>query len=74
MSLKYVVIEFRNAFEVRVVSRHKSTGAARRSADKHSLNTELNVLKLHTGEVPRVGDTMPRAELKERFRPVPPTE
>jgi len=74
VSLKYVAIEFRNAFEIRVVSRHKSAGAARKSAAKHGLNTELNVLKLHTGEVPGVGDTMPRAELKERFRSVPPTE
>ena len=69
--LRYVVIEFRNPFEVRAVSRHKTSGAARRSADKHGLNVELNVLELHPGDVPGVGDTMPRAELKERFRPVP---
>lgn len=74
MSLQYVVIEFRNPYEVRVVSRHKTSSSARKSAGKRGLNTELNVLKVHTGEAPGVGETMPRTELRERLQSVPPTE
>jgi len=68
---RFAVIEFLNQRDVRFVSRHGSAERARSSASKHDLNQELNVIELHTGEMPGVGDKMSRTEVRERFRSVP---
>ena len=69
--MEFVVLRYLDRFTAEVVSRHRSASAARKSAEKHRLNTELNVFRIHTGEVPAIGERIARVDMRERFRNVP---
>lgn len=61
--MKFIVIVPENKFVMKVLSRHKVLGSARKKT-----SNELHVYELLEGDSPSVGDLLSREDVADRFR------